>query len=80
MIFDNLLLGPARLATWLGVKLLDAAQQEMTDESRVRSELLEVQMRYELGEIGDEEFERLESALMGRLQAIREYKRQQGIE
>lgn len=79
MILDNLLLGPARLATWLGEKLVEAAQQEMTDESEVRRELLELQMVFELDEIEDEEFERREAALMERLQSIREFKKQHGL-
>jgi hypothetical protein len=79
MIFDNLLLGPAKLAIWLGEKLVETAHQEMTDESEIRRELLELQMVYELGEVEDQEFERREAALMERLQSIREFKKQQGL-
>jgi hypothetical protein len=73
-IIDDILFAPLKFTIWLGSKLRDAAIQEMTDESRVHEELLQLQMRYEMEEISDEEYEKEEAKLMERLEAIREIK------
>ena len=44
------------------------------DDSRIHEDLLELQMRYELGEISDEEYEKQETRLMEKLEEIRKYK------
>lgn len=73
-IVDDILLSPIRFTIWIGEKLKDAAYQEMTDESRVHEELLQLQMQYEMEEIGQEEYEKRESRLMEELDAIRRMK------
>lgn len=76
MVFlvDDILLFPMKGVKWLAEKVKDAAEQEITDESKVQEELLEVQMRFEMGEITEEEYEKKEKELMERLEAIRKYK------
>ena len=71
-------LGPIRGVKWLGEKIVEAAEGELLDEDRVRGELLELQMRLELDEITEEEYEEQERVLMERLNAIREVKAEQG--
>jgi len=73
-IIDDILLSPLKFAVWIAAKLRDSAYQEMTDESRVHEELLALQMRYEMGEISEEEYEKDEAGLMERLEAIRKMK------
>ncbi|KPJ62470.1 MAG: gas vesicle protein GvpG [Planctomycetes bacterium DG_23] len=73
-IVDDILLGPIKFVKWIGEKLNEAAEQEMTDESAVRERLLELQMRYELDEITKEEYRKGEERLMTRLESIRKYK------
>lgn len=46
----------------------------MTDESKVHEELLQLQMRYEMEEISDKEYEKKETELMEKLDMIREMK------
>ncbi len=75
-IIDDILFAPLKFTIWLGSKLREAAIQEMTDESRVHEELLQLQMRYEMGEISDDEYERDETKLMEHLEAIRQIKEQ----
>jgi hypothetical protein len=53
-------------------RIASAVDAEMNDDSRLREELLAAQMRFELGEIGEEEFRRLERDLLARLRQIRE--------
>ena len=81
LIFDLLtapVLGPIRGVKWLGEKITEAAEGELLDEDRVRGELLELQMRLELDEITEEEYDRQERVLVERLNAIREAKAERG--
>ncbi|MBA3063445.1 MAG: gas vesicle protein GvpG [Atribacteria sp.] len=73
-IIDDILLSPLKFTVWIAAKLRDSAYQEMTDESRVHEDLLALQMRYEIGEISEEEYEKKEAGLMERLEAIRAMK------
>ena len=74
LLVDDILLGPVKLVKWLGEKLHESAEQEVTDESVIQEQLLELQMRYELDEITEEEYMKGEDRLMARLEAIRKYK------
>ena len=67
-------LGPIRGVAWLGQKLADAAETELLDEDRVKGQLLELQMRLEVGEITEDEYSEKEKSLMEELRAIREAK------
>jgi len=73
-IIDDILLSPIKLTMWLGNKLRESAYQEMTDESKIHEELLQLQMRYEMEEISEETYEKEEARLMEQLDAIREMK------
>ena len=73
-ILDDLLLGPCKLATWIGRTLRDQAEAEITDESVIHERLLALQTRLELEQIDEEEFTKQENALMSRLNEIRKYK------
>lgn len=78
LLVDDILLSPAHLVKWLGEKLKEAAEAEITDDSSARGELLDLQMRLELGEIGEEEYLVKEREVMKRLEAIGRYKEAQG--
>jgi len=73
-IIDDILFSPLKLTIWLGKKLRESAYEEMTDESRIHEELLQLQMRYEMEEIDDEKYETEETKLMERLESIRKMK------
>ena len=68
------ILGPVKSVHWLAKKVAEAAEGELLDEDRVRGELLELQMRLEMGEITEEEYDKQEKVLVERLNAIREAK------
>jgi len=67
-------LGPIRGVHWLAIKATETAENELLDESKVRGELLELQVRLEMGEITEEEYDEQENVLVERLNAIREAK------
>jgi hypothetical protein len=72
-ILDTLLIGSLRFVL---DKVVQAAEAEMQDDSALRDQLLEAQMKLELGEITDQEFADIERDVIA---AIREIKgRQQG--
>ena len=66
--------GPIKGIYWLAKKVSEQAEGEQLDEDRVRGELLELQVRLELGEVTEEEYERQEKVIVERLNAIREAK------
>ena len=71
MIIDSLIIGGVRFVL---DKVVQAAEAEMQDDSALREQLLEAQMRLELGEITNEEFAEIERDVLA---AIREIKRPQ---
>ena len=73
-ILDDILLAPAKFVTWIGRTVHDHAEAEITDESAIHDRLMDLQTRFELGELAEEEFIRQENALMRRLNEIHEYK------
>jgi hypothetical protein len=52
--------------------VVTAAEAEMNDDTVLREQLLEAEMRREMGEISDEEFEELEADLLARIREIKE--------
>lgn len=75
ILLDTLLLGGIRFVL---DKVATAVDREMNDDSFLREQLLDAQMRRELGEIGEEEFARQEALLLARLREIRERQRGPG--
>ena len=63
--------GPYQSAKWMLEKIHQQVEEEQTDEERVKSRLMELQLRYEIGEIEEEECLEQEEALMEDLAAIR---------
>ncbi|MFL6197811.1 MAG: gas vesicle protein GvpG [Thermoanaerobaculia bacterium] len=72
LILDSLLVGGIRFVL---DKVAAAVDQEMNDEGRLREELLAAQMRYELGEISDEDFLEFQDDVLLRLREIRDRER-----
>jgi len=79
-LLDDLLLAPVNLPAWLGRRLRQMAMEQVTDESKVQEELLENQMRLELGESTEAEYRNKEAQLMERLDEIRRLKKADSLE
>ena len=73
-ILDDILLAPVTLPTWISRKIGEAAHNEMTDDSGIRQELLQLQMRFELGEMDEEEYDRREADLLRQIERARKLK------
>ena len=67
-ILDSLLIGSLRFVL---DKIVAAAEAEAGDDSALREQLLEAQMRLELGEITDDEFAEIEADVLARLREMK---------
>ena len=63
--------GPISLTLWLARTIAERAEAELYDEGKIRRELAELEMRSDLGEITEDDYERLEENLMARLRESR---------
>jgi hypothetical protein len=68
-LLDSLMISGIR---WALETTITAAEAEMNDDSVLREELLAAEMRREMGEITDEEFQRIEADLLARIREIKE--------
>lgn len=69
IILDTLLIGGIRFVL---DKVAAAVETELNDDSALREQLLAAQMRVELGEMSQEDFEVFEADILARLRDIRE--------
>ena len=70
-LIDDILLLPLKGIIWMGKKINEAAEKELTDEGPIKEKLMELQLRFELDEISEEEYNRQEQELLERLDTIR---------
>jgi hypothetical protein len=59
---------------WTLGKVQDLVEQELTDDTPVKEELMNLQMALDLGDIDDDEYVRREAELMQRLREVREWR------
>jgi hypothetical protein len=72
-ILDTMLVGGLR---FVFDKIAAAVDTEMNDDTALREQLLAAQMRLELGELSQEEFDTFEADVLARMREIRD--RRQG--
>ena len=70
--------GPVAGIRWSLNKVIKVAEEELTDDTPVKQELMELQMQLELGDIDDAEYVRRESELMARLREVRAWRERLG--
>jgi hypothetical protein len=71
--------GPLYLIDFSLGKVEGVVREELTDDTSVKAELLELQLALELGDITDDEYSQREAALMQRLREVREWREQFGM-
>ena len=71
---------PYQGAKWLLEQIRNEVAEEQESEERVMTHLTELQLRYELGEVVEEEYLEEEKVLMEDLSAIRAAKRDEEFE
>jgi hypothetical protein len=68
-ILDSLMISGLR---WVMNTVVTAAEAEMNDDTALREQLIDAEMRREMGEISDQEFQDLEADILARIREIKE--------
>ena len=68
-LIDDILLAPVKSVIWLTKKINEVVEKELYDEGRIKKELMDLQLRFELNEISEEEYIKQEKELLARLDA-----------
>ncbi|MDT9546672.1 gas vesicle protein GvpG [Chlorobium phaeovibrioides] len=68
------MLAPLSGMVFLGRKINEIVQNEMSDEGAVKEQLMKLQFRFEMDELSEEEYDRLEDELLSTLADIRAQK------
>lgn len=71
-LIDDILFAPLKGVIWVGKKINEMAESELSDEGSIKEKLMELQLRFELDEINEEEYKKKEKELLARLNVIRE--------
>jgi hypothetical protein len=75
-ILDDILLAPLKGLVWIGKKIDEVAESELSpDEGKLMDKLMELQLRFELDEIDEEEYSKLENELLERMDALKKSKK-----
>jgi len=70
-LVDDLLLAPVNGFKFILGQIQKMANQELNDETVIKEQLLELQMRLELDEVSEEEYKEREAELFARLRVIK---------
>jgi len=65
------LTGPVRMSMWLLRTIAERAEAELYDEGKIRRDLSSLELRYDMGEIAEEDYQKAEDELMERLRESR---------
>ena len=65
-------MGPIKGLLWIAEKIEEQADSQMYNADNVRGELMELELRLDMGEITEEEYMAAEEQLLARLREIRE--------
>lgn len=71
ILIDSILLLPFKGFIGIVRKIQEMAEREFTDEDYIRERLMELQLKFELDELKEEEYKKQEEELMARLNAIK---------
>lgn len=69
-LIDSILLAPLKGVVWLGKKINEIAEDRLCDEGHIKEELMGLQLRFELDQISEQEYNEKEEELLARLDAI----------
>lgn len=70
--------GPVAGIKWSLGKVQKVVEEELTDDTPIKQELMELQMQLELGDIDDDEYVRREADIMARLREVRAWRERLG--
>jgi hypothetical protein len=77
LLIDDLLLAPLKGVLFIAGKINEVIEKEMSDEGTLKERLMELQLKFEMDEIDEEEYDRREDELLNLLENIRKEKQNQ---
>ncbi|MEI7983443.1 MAG: gas vesicle protein GvpG [Bacteroidota bacterium] len=73
-LIDDILLAPLKGVIFIAEKINEMMEKEMSDEGAVKERLMALQLKFEMDEMDEEEYDRREDELLKLLENIREEK------
>jgi uncharacterized membrane protein len=73
-LIDDLLLAPLKGVIFIAEKINQVIEKETSDEGSVKERLMALQLKFEMDEIDEEEYDRREDELLNLLANIKEEK------
>jgi len=70
-LLDDIVLAPLKGIIFIGEKINELMQKEISDEGRIKERLMELQLKFEMDEISVEEYDRREEELLDMIENIR---------
>jgi len=70
-LIDDILLAPLKGIIFIGNKIDELMQKEISDEGRIKERLMELQLKFEMDEITVEEYDKREEELLDMIERIR---------
>jgi hypothetical protein len=72
--------GPMALSQFALRQVEGVVHRELTDDERVKEDLMQLQMELEIGALSEEEYQRREAAVLERLREVRQWRQKLGLE
>jgi hypothetical protein len=72
-------LGPIYGTRWTLDKVDRVVREELTDDTPIKEDLMNLQMQLEMGEIDDAEYVRRETEIMQQLRSVRDWREKLGM-
>jgi hypothetical protein len=73
-LIDDILLAPLKGVIFIGKKINEVIDREMSDEGSIKEQLMALQLKFEMDEIDEETYDQREDDLLKRLENIRNEK------
>jgi hypothetical protein len=70
-LIDDILFAPLKGVLFIGGKINELIENEMSDEGAVKERLMALQLKFEMDEIDEEEYDKREDELLRLLENIR---------
>lgn len=69
-LIDDILLAPLNGIIWLGKQINEVIETEFSDQGLIKEKLMRLQLKFEMDEISEAEYNKQEQELLARLDAL----------
>ena len=70
-LLDDILLAPLKGVIFIAEQINEVIEKEMSDEGSIKERLMALQLKFEMDEIGEEEYDKREDEFLKTLERIR---------